>query len=137
MTRFALAGKCGCFALNAPPASAFASARSASQPKPLPVHWRKWRREIMSGGGFAKPGTFKQRIAERSRRRYAAFVKQPVDPKLMDDPVFKRVLADALAIQDRFAAEPVYAKTGKGYLKSAGVEELKAIKKAARREKSK
>jgi hypothetical protein len=64
-------------------------------------------------------------------------VKQPVDPKLMDDPVFKRVLADALAIQDRFAAEPVYAKTGKGHLKSAGVEELKAIKKAARREKGK
>jgi hypothetical protein len=31
-------------------------------------------------------------------------------------------------MQDRFAAEPVYAKTGKGYLKSVGVEELKKIK---------
>jgi hypothetical protein len=40
------------------------------------------------------------------------------------------VLEDALAIQDRFAAEPVYAKTGKGYLKSAGVAELKEIKAA-------
>jgi hypothetical protein len=40
------------------------------------------------------------------------------------------VLADALAIQDRFAAEPVYAKTGKGFLKSAGVDELKQIKAA-------
>jgi hypothetical protein len=34
------------------------------------------------------------------------------------------VLADALSIQDRFSAEPVYAKTGKGSLKSAGVEEF-------------
>jgi hypothetical protein len=51
-----------------------------------------------------------------------------IDPKLLNSPAFQRVLADALAIQDRFAAEPVYAKTGKGYLKSVGVEELKKIK---------
>lgn len=53
-----------------------------------------------------------------------------MDPKLLNDPAFQRVLADALAIQDRFTAEPVYAKTGKGFLKSAGVEELKQIKAA-------
>lgn len=53
-----------------------------------------------------------------------------IDPKLLNDPAFQRVLADALAIQERFAAEPVYAKTGKGFLKSAGVEELKQIKAA-------
>jgi hypothetical protein len=53
-----------------------------------------------------------------------------IDPKLLNDPAFQRVLADALAIQDRFAAEPVYAKTGKGFLKSAGVDELKKIKAA-------
>ena len=53
-----------------------------------------------------------------------------IDPKLRNDPVFQRVLADALAIQDRFAAEPVYAKTGKGSLKSGGVDELKKIKAA-------
>ena len=52
-----------------------------------------------------------------------------IDPKLLEDPVFQRVMADALAIQHRFAAEPVYAKTGKGYLKSEGVEELQRIKK--------
>jgi len=39
-----------------------------------------------------------------------------------------RVMADALAIQHRFAAEPVYAKTGKGFLKSEGVEELQRLK---------
>ena len=43
-------------------------------------------------------------------------------------------MAEALAIQDRFAAEPIYAKTGKGYLKSAGVEELQALKKAEKPE---
>ena len=52
-----------------------------------------------------------------------------MDPKLLEDPVFKRVMEDALAIQHRFAAEPVYAKTGKGYLKSEGVEELQRLKK--------
>jgi hypothetical protein len=53
-----------------------------------------------------------------------------IDPKLLNSPAFQRVLADALAIQDRFAAEPVYSKTGKGFLKSAGVAELKEIKAA-------
>jgi hypothetical protein len=57
-----------------------------------------------------------------------------IDPKLLNDPAFQRVLADALAIQDRFAAEPVYAKTGKGFLKSAGVDELKQIKAAGMQE---
>ncbi len=37
-------------------------------------------------------------------------------------------MAEALAIQDRFSAEPVYAKTGKGYLKSVGVTELQELK---------
>ena len=54
--------------------------------------------------------------------------KAAIDPKLLENPVFQRVMADALAIQDRFAAEPVYAMTGKGYLKSEGVGELQRIK---------
>ena len=56
-------------------------------------------------------------------------MKPAIDPKLLNDPVFKRVLEDGLAIQGRFSAEPVYAKTGKGSLKSAGVAELQAIKR--------
>lgn len=48
--------------------------------------------------------------------------------KLVNDPVFLRVMADALSIQDRFSAEPVYARTGKGSLKSAGVAELARLK---------
>ena len=58
-------------------------------------------------------------------------MKTEIDPKLLADPVFQRVLQDALAIQDRFAAEPVYATTGTGFLKSAGVSELQMIKLTA------
>jgi hypothetical protein len=46
-----------------------------------------------------------------------------------ENPLAQAILAEGLKIQDRFSAEPVYAKTGKGYLKSAGVEELIRIKK--------
>lgn len=56
--------------------------------------------------------------------------KAAIDPKLLNSPLFQELMAEGLAIQDRFAAEPVYAKTGKGYLKSAGVEELKKIKRS-------
>lgn len=51
-----------------------------------------------------------------------------IDPKLLEDPLFKELMAEGLEMQDRFSAEPVYAKTGKGFLKSAGVQELKDIK---------
>jgi hypothetical protein len=60
-------------------------------------------------------------------------MKPAIDPKLLNDPLFQRVMAEGLAMQDRFSAEPVYAKTGKGYLKSAGVEELKKIKAAQKK----
>jgi len=55
-------------------------------------------------------------------------MKPEIDPKLLENPVFQRVLADSLAIQDRFSAEPVYARTGKGRLKSEGVAGLQRLK---------
>lgn len=55
-------------------------------------------------------------------------MKPDIDPKLLEDPVFRRVLADSLAIQDRFSAEPVYSRTGKGFLKSEGVQPLQDLK---------
>lgn len=61
---------------------------------------------IASGGGFS----YNVDMTEEQRKR------------------FKRVMKDALRIQDRFAAEPVLASTGKGYLKSEGVETLQRIK---------
>ncbi len=57
-----------------------------------------------------------------------------VDPKLLRDPLFKRVLEEGLAIQHRFSAEPVYARTGKGYLKPTGVEEIRAAKERMKNE---
>jgi hypothetical protein len=57
-------------------------------------------------------------------------MKPEIDPKLMNDPLFKELMAEGLAMQDRFSAEPVYARTGKGYLKSAGVHELQKAKAA-------
>jgi len=62
-------------------------------------------------------------------------MKPEVDPKLLKDPVFRRVLADSLAIQDRFSAEPVFARTGKGSLKSEGVRPLQEIKAAGKKRK--
>lgn len=55
-------------------------------------------------------------------------MKPEIDPKLLSDPLFQELMAEGLAMQDRFAAEPVYAKTGKGYLKSAGVDEIRKVK---------
>jgi hypothetical protein len=40
----------------------------------------------------------------------------------------RRVIKDGLRIQHRFSAEPVLARTGKGYLKSEGVATLQRIK---------
>ena len=37
-------------------------------------------------------------------------------------------MREALRIQDRFVAEPLFAKTGRGYLKSEGVSTLQRIK---------
>jgi hypothetical protein len=54
-----------------------------------------------------------------------------------NDPLFLEVMEEAFAIQDRFSAEPVYAKTGKGYLKSTGTGELEMIRRDLKLPKSK
>lgn len=51
-----------------------------------------------------------------------------VKAKYADNPLLLQVLEEGLAIQDRFSAEPVYARTGKGYLKSVGVSEIAEAK---------
>ncbi len=50
-----------------------------------------------------------------------------------NNPLAQAILLEGLKIQDRFSAEPVYAKTGKGHLKSVGVEEIAAAKKVSRK----
>jgi hypothetical protein len=57
-----------------------------------------------------------------------------IDPKLLENPLFRELVAEGLRIQHRFVAEPVYAMTGKGHLKSEGVEGLQQIKDATRRD---
>ena len=42
-------------------------------------------------------------------------------------------MKEALRIQDRFVPEPLFAKTGRGYLKSEGVATLQKIKTSLRR----
>jgi hypothetical protein len=42
--------------------------------------------------------------------------------------MFKRIIKDGPRIQHRFSAEPVLARTGRGYMKSEGVETLQRIK---------
>jgi hypothetical protein len=48
----------------------------------------------------------------------------------------RAAMREALRIQDRFVAEPLFAKTGQGYLKSDGVATLQKIKSNLRRKSS-
>jgi len=48
----------------------------------------------------------------------------------------RAAMKEALRIQDRFVAEPVFAKTGRGYLKSEGVSTIQKIKANLRRKVS-
>jgi hypothetical protein len=48
-------------------------------------------------------------------------------------PLALAILREGLKIQDRFSAEPIYAKTGKGYLKSVGVKEIAEAKKLTKK----
>ena len=47
------------------------------------------------------------------------------------------VVREGLKIQSRFSAAPVYAATGRGYLKSEGVETLQKIKRNLRKRREK
>jgi hypothetical protein len=70
----------------------------------------------------------------------AKCIGRSVDPVASQDYLFRMATAsqvqknlrdamkEALRIQDRFVAEPLFAKTGRGYLKSEGVATLQKIK---------
>lgn len=53
-----------------------------------------------------------------------------------ENKFLKEAIKQGLRMQDRFLAEPVLARTGKGYLKSAGVETLQRIKANLRKLKA-
>jgi hypothetical protein len=46
-------------------------------------------------------------------------------------------MREALRIQDRFVAEPLFARTGRGHLKSEGVSTISKIKTNLRRKAAK
>ncbi len=46
-------------------------------------------------------------------------------------------MREALRIQDRFVAEPLFAKTGRGHLKNEGVSTLQRIKSNLQRRSAK
>jgi hypothetical protein len=58
--------------------------------------------------------------------------KEKAEKSFEDNPLAQAILREGLLIQDRFSAEPIYAKTGKGYLKSVGVEEIARVKSEAK-----
>ena len=62
-------------------------------------------------------------------------MKPDIDPKLLADPLFRELMEEGLAMQDRFSAEPVYARTGKGHLKSVGVADLQKAKAQSKRKR--
>ena len=45
----------------------------------------------------------------------------------------RAAMRDALRIQDRFVPEPLFAKTGRGHLKSEGVSTLQKLKSSLAR----
>ena len=50
---------------------------------------------------------------------------------------FQAAMREALRIQDRFVAEPLFARTGRGHLKSEGVATLQRIKSNLRKKSPK
>jgi hypothetical protein len=56
-----------------------------------------------------------------------------MDPKLRENPLFRELMMEGLAMQDRSAAKPVFARTGRGFLKSEGVKPLQKLKAAAKK----
>ena len=81
----------------------------------------------MRQGNSADAGREVFRFARAGRIEYVSGMTETQQNRL------KRIMKDALRIQDRFAAEPVLARTGKGYLKSEGVETLQRIKAGLRK----
>lgn len=57
--------------------------------------------------------------------------KSKSEESFENNPLAQAILREGRLIQDRFAAQPIYAKTGKGFLKSVGVEEITNAKKSS------
>ena len=65
-------------------------------------------------------------LAAAGRSGYPSLMEESLKKRFENNPLAQAILKEGLAIQDRFSAEPVYAKTGKGSLRSVGVTETEA-----------
>ncbi len=80
------------------------------------------------------------KAATKSTPRRAAAKKRSVRVRASSTAKFSSeasafiaaAVADGLAIQHRFKAEPVYARTGTGYMAPTGVAEIAAAKRQAK-----
>jgi len=71
------------------------------------------------------------RPAAVKKRRVRLAASSPTTAKFSSEAsaFIAAAVADGLAIQHRFKAEPVYARTGTGYMAPAGVAEIAAAKR--------
>jgi len=60
------------------------------------------------------------------------------EPKFTEEQarLLKEAVAIGRAMQHKFKAEPLYKHTGKGYMKSDGVEEIARLKEESKRDQS-
>jgi hypothetical protein len=58
-----------------------------------------------------------------------------LDMNVAENKFLKEAIKQGLRMQHRFLAEPVLARTGKGYLKSEGVGTLQRIKASLKKSK--
>lgn len=80
----------------------------------------------------AKPATRSTRRSSAAKRRApAAKPAAALSPEA--NAFIQAAVADGLAIQHRFKAEPTYGPTGKGYMAPTGVDEIKARKQATKK----
>ena len=64
---------------------------------------------------------------------YKASVSHPITDRALGVHIpLNEFISEGIRIQHRFKAEPVFAKTGIGFLASSGVEEIEAAKQSQR-----
>ena len=62
---------------------------------------------------------------KKKRTKPGTLGAQPDENKV---DLVELALQESLSMVDRFSAEPVFGRTGRGYLKSTGVSELQQLK---------
>ena len=83
----------------------------------------------MKAAAKSTPRTPRRAAVKKRRVRLAASSPTPAKFSSEASAFIAAAVADGLAIQHRFKAEPVYARTGTGYMAPTGVAEIAAAKR--------